>query len=91
MKTHTETNDIYTSMDEIILDPKGNTYVGPLAQRFACGEFEIPKIFKIDSAAFHVFEAFNGVVTHRASQSSMRAARSYMNADRVLVYNRHNA
>lgn len=74
-------------MNEIILDPRGNTYVGPLAQRFLYGEFEVPKVFNIDSARFHVFECVEGgIIIHRASQSSMISARSYMTPNRVLVY-----
>jgi hypothetical protein len=81
-------NSDYSTMDEIILNPKGNTYVGPLANKFSYGKLKIPKIFKLsEDEAFHVFEVMpDNSVVHRASQSTMRGARSYMNPDRVLVY-----
>lgn len=80
----------YSTMDEIILNPKGNTYVGPLANRFVC-ELKLPEIFHLSSGdCFHVFEVTEGKVIHRASQSSFSGARSYMNPSRVLVY-RHDA
>lgn len=74
-------------MDEIILDRKGNTYVGSLAQRFATGELEIPKVHHLGGESFHVFEVSeDGRVIYRAGQSTVRGARSYMQENRVLVY-----
>jgi len=80
-------------MNEIILNPKGNTYVGELAQRFAIGRLALPAVFKLDSSRFHVFEvtADNRII-HRCSQSTRMAAAAFCNTDdRILVTQPHNS
>lgn len=79
-------------MNEIILDPKGNTYIGPIAQRFLFGDLKLPEKFSLGPTdIFDVYQVTeDGRVIHRASQSTRRLAESYMNDyDRVCVYHRY--
>ena len=74
---------------EIILDPRGNTYVGAAAQPFATGKLKLPAVFSLDSSTelFHVFEVMdNGDVIQRAAVSSRATAQTYMAENRVCVY-----
>lgn len=74
--------------NEIILSPKGNTYVGPLSQLFV-SRLKLPKVFVLDSNTelFHVFQVMDdGRVIQRAAVSSRLTADKYMAPDRVCVY-----
>ncbi len=74
---------------EIILDPRGNTYVGAAAQPFATGALKLPSVFCLDSSTelFHVFEIrADKTVMERAAVSSRAKAQEYMSEDRVCVY-----
>lgn len=74
-------------MNEIILSQKGNTYIGALATKFATGRHELPEIFALDAACWHVFEVTPvGSIIHRASQFRRAGAEKYMDENRVLVH-----
>ena len=71
--------------NEIVLDVRGNTYIGTLATRFAYGAHKLPDIFKLDDSPYHVFEVTAAGVIHRAAQSTRELALRYMDENRILV------
>lgn len=78
-----------SNYSEIILDPRGNTYIGPVAQPFSYGALKLPDTFVLDSNTelFHVFEITDDMrVIQRAAVSSRATAQNYMGPNRVCVY-----
>jgi hypothetical protein len=77
--------------DEIQIHPDGNTYTGPIAQRFAVGSLRLPKVFTLsETDRFHIFSVEGDTVTHRASQSDYETAMSvYFHPGKsVIVFSR---
>jgi hypothetical protein len=70
-------------LNELVTHKDGTRMVfGAIAHKVFFGRIEVPKIFKLDASEnFHLFELVDGRLVHRAAQSTLNGAKSYVKGD----------